>query len=145
MQFATNVFMVPYMALRISPGAPTGTALPAPKSPVPAITWPQFTRIFAWPAILITAISAYWLVAARPELGGSLAERWDYFAAAARSDRAFAAFLSDMVLYTIWQYVLMRDAPSLYRSLPYFGILAWYLDFQRPRLTSQPEQQQQQS
>ena len=129
--------MVPYFALRISPGGHPSN-MPAPKSPIPGIKWSQFTPYFAWPAILITAISAYWLVAARPELGGSLAKRWDYFLQAARSDRAFAAFLSDMVLYSIWQYVLMKDAPGLYRRLPYFGILAWYLDFWRPALEQSP-------
>lgn len=138
LQFATNVFMVPYFALRISPGAAPGPALQAPKSPVPGVKWPTFTQLFAWPAIVVTAISAVWLVAARPEMGGSLADRWAYLLHAAQSDRAFAAFLSDMVLYSIWQFVLMRDAPGLYRRIPYFGILAWYLDFRRPALEPEP-------
>ena len=51
--------------------------------------------------------------------------RWEFFLEACSLNRAFWAFVLDMVLYTVFQAVLLDNAPAAYRFTPFFGLAAW--------------------
>merc|ERR1711871_1736879 len=79
-------------------------------------------------------VSVGWALAARPELGGDLAARADFFRVLLTSDRVAFAFVVDLGLYSIWQAVLLgelgrqrgRPVPPVFRFLPFLG-LAFFL------------------
>ena len=79
-------------------------------------------------------VSVGWALAARPELGGDLAARADFFRVLLTSDRVAFAFVVDLGLYSIWQAILLgelgrqrgRPVPPVFRFLPFLG-LAFFL------------------
>ncbi len=146
--FVTNVFFVPYLAIRAAQPEPPHThveldgypqELPATTSgsststsastagetippPTPPPTWAPAVGITGF---LILSISAAWLVTGRPEFGGWDA-RWEYVVEKFNTDRVFWAFVLDCGLYSVWQAMLVgpRAAPA-YRFVPFVGLAAW--------------------
>ena len=53
--------------------------------------------------------------------------RWDFFLEACTLNRAFFAFILDLVLYSVFQTVLLANAPPAYRYTPFFGLAAWLI------------------
>ena len=51
--------------------------------------------------------------------------RVQYFWEAFSLNRAFFAFVLDAGLYSIFQAVLLANAPPVYRFTPFFGLAAW--------------------
>lgn len=121
-QFLTNAFMVPYMALRER--LPRSTLREMPKEqPKPL---PSFSRLFGIISLVISAVSVYWVFQGRPDFGGFDA-RVGFAVEQFNGNRAFWAFVLDLGLYSVWQALLMADcgAPKKYRYVPFFGLAAW--------------------
>lgn len=74
-QFLTNVFFIPYMALREAAGRGLGGASP---SGAQADRLPGYARALGVVGALVGAATFVWVAAVRPEVGGA-AERWAYF------------------------------------------------------------------
>ena len=147
-QFLTNVFFIPYMALREAAGRSLGGASP---SGAQADRLPGYARALGVVGALVGAVTFVWVAAARPEVGGA-AERWAYFTTeylvtpcsppvplfvnvsrscgpasvlSTQNNRAFFAFCLDGVLYSVFQAVLMDGAPARLRFTPFFGLAYW--------------------
>lgn len=54
-----------------------------------------------------------------------MCDRWEFFKEAFSLNRAFFAFVLDAGLYSIFQAVLLGNAPAAYRFTPFFGLAAW--------------------
>jgi len=54
-----------------------------------------------------------------------LSRRWDFFLEAFTLNRAFFAFILDAGLYSVFQAILLANAPPVYRFTPLFGLAAW--------------------
>lgn len=119
-QFLTNAFFVPYMAVRERLPSREERKLEKPRQ------LPSFSRVFGIVSFAIAGISVAWLLGGRPESGG-LDVRWAFAVEQFNCNRAFWAFVLDLGLYTVWQAVLMTDcgAPVKYRYVPFFGLAAW--------------------
>ena len=72
-------------------------------------------------------MSVWWALSARPEYGG-LAERWAFFQEAISHDRAFCVSIADILLYSIWQPVLMADSGWKWRRVPFLGLASWLVN-----------------
>ena len=147
----TNVFLIPYMALRLAPdAAPEGGSSSSGGSggsgtssssgggaaqqqeqqqqqrEAPGL--PGYSAALAAVAAAVGAVSLAWAVAARPEFGG-LSERWEWFQATLASDRVFWAFCVDACLYSVWQATLLGAAGAApqFRFVPFAGMAAWLL------------------
>mmetsp|Transcript_14205 Transcript_14205/g.30781 ORF Transcript_14205/g.30781 Transcript_14205/m.30781 type:complete len:484 (+) Transcript_14205:63-1514(+) len=128
--FLTNVFYIPFLALRaapepepaVPPGQPRG---PVPRPP-PTKPLPGWAPAFGATSAVVGGLSLVWALAARPEYG-DLASRVEYFQNMFSSDRVFWAFIVDAGLYSIWQSVLMQGAEARYRYVPFFGLAAHLL------------------
>ena len=59
--------------------------------------------------------------------------RVGYFWEAYSLNRAFFAFVLDAGLYSVFQAVLLTNAPPVYRFTPFFGLAAWLV---RPAVLS---------
>ncbi len=56
--------------------------------------------------------------------------RWAYHTEALATNRIYFAFVVDMSLYSVWQYLLLKDVPSatpLHKFVPFFGLAAHLL------------------
>jgi len=73
---------------------------------------------------IVGIVTLFWMPLANPEFG-DLSDRWEFFLEACSLNRAFWAFVLDMVLYTVFQAVLLDNAPAAYRFTPFFGLAAW--------------------
>ena len=124
LQFLTNIFFVPYLALREQPAGSRGTVADAdPKS----AKLPSYAPFIGLTGVVIGAASIVWALAVRPEFGG-LPERWQYFVQQSTTNRVFFAFVLDVVLYYAWQVLLMGDdASKLQRFLPFGGLIAYLI------------------
>ena len=123
LQFLTNAFMVPYMAVREK--LPESKAAQRKEKPRPL---PSYSKLLGGLAFFIAGVSAVWLFAGRPEYGG-LDTRWQFAVEQFQGNRAFWAFVLDLALYSVWQSFLMEDcgAPAKYRYVPFFGLAAWLI------------------
>ncbi|KAL0050493.1 hypothetical protein WJX82_000777 [Trebouxia sp. C0006] len=123
-QFLTNIFFVPYLALREQPAGSRGTRADAdPK----AAKLPGYAPIIGITGAAIGLGSIVWALSIRPEYGG-LAERWQYFVQQSVSNRVFFAFVLDAVLYYVWQALLMgEDATKTQRYIPFVGLISYLL------------------
>lgn len=121
-QFLTNIFFMPYLALREQPAGSRGTAADADSRQAKL---PSYAPLIGITGAVIGVASVIWAVGVRPEYGG-LAERWQYFVQQSFTNRVFFAFVLDAVLYSIWQALLMgEDATKLHRFLPFGGLVAY--------------------
>lgn len=123
MQFLTNAFMVPYMALRER--LPESVAVQKKEKPK---ALPSYSKLLGGVAFFIAGVSAVWLFAGRPEYGG-LDARWQFAVEQFQGNRAFWAFVIDLGLYSVWQAFLMEDcgAPKKYQYVPFFGLASWLI------------------
>ncbi|KAL3161634.1 hypothetical protein ABBQ32_010489 [Trebouxia sp. C0010 RCD-2024] len=123
-QFLTNIFFVPYLALREQPAGSRGTAADAdPKQ----ARLPSYAPLIGVTGAVVGIASVVWVLGVRPEYGG-LAERWQYFVSQSANNRVFFAFVLDAVLYSAWQALLMgEDATKLQRYLPFAGLVAYLI------------------
>lgn len=124
LQFLTNIFFMPYLALREQPAGSRGTAADAdPKQ----AKLPNYAPLIGVTGAVVGVASVIWAISVRPEYGG-LADRWQYFVQQSFTNRVFFAFVLDAVLYSIWQALLMdEDATKLERFLPFGGLVAYLL------------------
>ncbi|KAK9856460.1 hypothetical protein WJX84_004852 [Apatococcus fuscideae] len=127
--FLTNFLMFPYMALRALPvDKPIEEQGPRPPEvPLPGMTWVPWVPAVGWTSLSVAAMSVWWALAARPEVGG-LAERWSYFQEAISNDRAFCVSIADILLYSVWQPVLMAETGWKWRKVPFFGLASWLVN-----------------
>ncbi|KAG2496686.1 hypothetical protein HYH03_005104 [Edaphochlamys debaryana] len=119
--FLTNVFYIPYLAIRAAPEPITSdkpNALPPP--PPPNAPLPSWAPYFGATSLAVGLFSIAWAAVGRPEYG-DLAERMAYFTETFNSNRVFYAFVVDSGLYAVWQTQLLKDAPAAYRFVPFFG------------------------
>ncbi len=119
--FLTNVFLIPYMAQRLS--------LPA------SAEAPQKGRLARMTGLIGLAVGTgaiAWFCFARPEFGG-LAKRWSYFVGKVESDRVTIAFCVDLALFWLFQAWLMGaviakgDKRRFLRFVPFWGLAIWLI------------------
>ena len=122
LQFLTNVFFVPYMALRERLLTPEQPQQEQPRR------LPSFSRLFGAVSLGVGLISAAWLVGGRADFG-PLDQRWQFAAEQFQGNRAFWAFVLDLGLYSVWQPILMKGCgcSSRLRFVPFFGLAAWLM------------------
>jgi len=134
--FLTNFFAPWYMARRMVPDAYTSTpndtdGTDGTDDPVPASLALDAigTKVIAATSLVVGLVSLYWMVGARPELGGSLEQRWAFFVDQAQTNRVFWAFCLDAALYSVWQAWILKDmgAPGWQQRLPLFGTVGFLL------------------
>lgn len=125
--FLTNVFYIPFLALRAAP-EPSPTPGAMPPRPPPSAPLPSWAPVFGATGLAVGLFSIGWALAGRPETGGDLAVRWQYLVDTLSTNRVFWAFAVDACLYSVWQAALMpEDAPAKYRFLPFFGLAAYLM------------------
>lgn len=118
-----------YLAQRLKPGSPEEEAAAAAAAEEEPPSLPAYAPAIGGVAALVGAVSIGWALAARPDIGGSLSQRWDYFSFLLSTSRVDWAFAVDSCLYAVWQAWLMGacGAPATYRFTPFFGLAAWLL------------------
>ncbi|MDJ0706796.1 MAG: nuclear transport factor 2 family protein [Leptolyngbyaceae cyanobacterium MO_188.B28] len=121
--FLTNVFLTPYMALRAAaPAAPSQEKCQKGR----------LARGFGWTGVCVGAIALTWVFIGRPEFGG-LTERAQYFGEQLMTNRVTVAFCVDLVLFTVFQAVLMGAVEPLgsqarwLRFIPFWGLAIWLI------------------
>lgn len=141
--FLTNVFFVPFLALRAAPEPPAGSATSgsaassaaagavagssgAGGSVAPALL-PSWSGAIGAAGAAVGLFSIAWAFVGRPELGGDLADRIAYAQHEFASNRVFYAFVIDSALYSVWQASFLADAPARFRYVPFFGMAAYLL------------------
>lgn len=99
--FLTNVFYLPWLALR----------RPNPEPPTPPLSrLEQITENRAWPLVLgaIALASVVWAVAGRPEFGDG-PTRWASLMEILQGDRLAYSFLIDLLVFWLFQGWLVSD------------------------------------
>ena len=124
-QLLTNIFFIPWMALRLMPAKEGRFTMDKSRAEKPGL--PGFAPALGAAAIVVGTVSIAWATLARPEFGG-FADRISHFSRMYSSDRVFYAFVLDTWLYAVWQALLMEDAPLRYRLVPFFGAAAWLVN-----------------
>ena len=85
------------------------------------------TRVFGWIGTIVGVTAIFWFCFARPEFG-NLTERIQYFVQKLSSDRVTLAFAVDLVLFYLFQIVLMGSVLNKrgwLRFIPFWGLIAW--------------------
>ncbi|MEO1591300.1 MAG: hypothetical protein AAFU71_08415 [Cyanobacteria bacterium J06632_22] len=119
--FLTNVFLMPYMALRREARL-QDTAVPG---------WVE--KLFGLIGLVVGTLAVGWFVFARPAFGG-LDDRGAYFIQQVLSNRVTLAFCVDLGLFWLFQTWLMgavmaTGAPRRWlRWVPLWGLALWLLD-----------------
>ncbi|PNW86487.1 hypothetical protein CHLRE_02g088500v5 [Chlamydomonas reinhardtii] len=133
--FLTNVFYIPYLALRAAPepipedaaaasaAAAASGKLALPPPPPADTPLPDWAPRFGATSLAVGLFSIGWAAVGRPEYG-DIAERVSYAVDTFNTNRVFFAFVVDSCLYAVWQAVLLKDAPAGYRFVPFFGMAA---------------------
>ena len=121
--FLTNVMLTPYMALRYT--------VPRPQEKdEPEKSW--LARLFGWIGLIVGTLAIVWGFVGRPEFG-DLAQRAQYFRELLMSNRVTIAFCVDLVLFSIFQGVLLTAVvPSNKRKrwlryVPFWGLAVWLI------------------
>lgn len=121
--FLTNVFLIPYLATRSSDGLESSKPLKNEDETLGE----RLATPFGWVGGAVGATSVFWALFARPEFG-SITARFSAFGGIVSRDRLAYAFLVDVVLYAVFQPVLLR--PVLKPEcewigyIPFFGLAA---------------------
>ncbi len=116
--FLTNVFLTPYMALRLN------TPLPEHREKNNKYS---LARIFGWIGLIVGSVAIFWGFVGRPEFG-DLASRGNYFLSQLMTNRVAIAFCVDLTLFYIFQVVLLGAAISpgnkmrWWRFVPFWGL-----------------------
>ncbi|ACK70948.1 conserved hypothetical protein [Gloeothece citriformis PCC 7424] len=122
--FLTNVFLIPYMALR-SAALPDEKVLPYNKGLI--------SKVLGLIGLFVGCVSLIWGCIAFPE-SGNIAERGHYFLTLLMSDRLTIAFGVDLVLFWLFQVILLGDViPGdsklrWLRFIPFGGLAIWLLE-----------------
>ena len=126
-QFLTNVFFPPYLALRLMTDADDGGAADndAAKCDIVPSRLPSWAPAVAVVCTVVAVASPLWALFARPEFGG-LDARADATVAMLTTNRASFAFALDGCLYAVWQAALLKGA-GWQRWVPFFGLAAWVM------------------
>lgn len=121
--FLTNVILTPYMALRYT--------VPYPQvKDEPEKGW--FAHLFGWIGLIVGILAIIWGFVGRPEFG-DLAQRANYFRELLTSNRVTIAFCADLVLFSIFQGVLLsalipaNQKGRWLRYVPFFGLAVWLI------------------
>ncbi|NEO28918.1 MAG: nuclear transport factor 2 family protein [Symploca sp. SIO3C6] len=121
--FLTNGIICPYMALR------QYNPLPQPQNKTQK-SW--LAPVFGWIGLIVGTIALAWGFVGRPEFG-DLAQRGQYFGEQLLTNRVTLAFCIDLVLFSIFQAVLLRAVnPSQSKRrwlsyIPFWGLAAWLI------------------
>ena len=118
--FGTNAVLTPYMALRYS-------------APIPSAQEETnkggLARTFGWIGLSVGIIALTWGFVGRPEFG-DLAGRMQYLAERVMTDRVTLAFGIDLVLFSVFQALLLREVNSRIgwlRFIPFWGLAVWLI------------------
>ena len=89
-------------------------------------------KAFGCVGLTVGALSVYWAVAGRPEIGGSLADRLEQWQHLMATDRVAIAFVADVAFFYAWQVVLLGSLKTdrereWMRWTPFFGLAAWLI------------------
>lgn len=121
--FLTNVFLMPYMALRL--GQPLENQLNRANKGTLA-------RLFGSLGLTVGTLAVIWFCFNRPELGGILS-RCGYLGQQIVSNRVTLAFTVDMALFWLFQVWLMGaiipigEQTRPLRFIPFWGLAIWLL------------------
>lgn len=121
--FLTNVFLMPYMALRL--GTP-------PSNLQKSLNKGTLARLFGSFGLIVGNLAVIWFCFNRPELGGVIS-RLDYLGQQLVSNRVTLAFAVDMALFWIFQIWLMGaivakgERGRALRFIPFWGLGLWLL------------------
>ena len=126
--FLRNAILMPFLALRAS-NEPTIARVEAARSEG---NHGLLSKSFGVVGAVVGVASVFWFALARPELGGDLARRVDYFANYISTDRVAFAFCVDLALYSVWQPYLISEVekqeglrPDPLKFVPFFGLAKW--------------------
>ena len=120
--FLTNTFLAPYMA---------ALTMSSPDEEN-QIKKGLLARIFGWTGLIIGIIALIWTAIGRPEFG-NLAERSQFFIQSFMSDRLTIAFCIDIILFGIFQAMLMGNieppgsGKRWLRFFPFWGLAIWLI------------------
>lgn len=140
--FLTNVFYLPWLALRHPNPQP-------PKLPLTALEKVGESRTLPLFMLTVVIASVFWGIFGRPEFGG-LPQRWESLTLAIATDRLAYSFLLDLILFSLLQSWLVQDDMIrrqsenprmlwLVRLLPFFGLVIYLL--RRPKIPTEKEQE----
>jgi len=121
--FLTNTFLLPYMAWRT-----TATEIPTEEDTSKGL----LAKIFGVVGLTIGSIAIVWGIFARPEFG-DIAARAEFFVQNFQSDRLTIAFCVDVILFAIFQAVLIGDieppesGKRWLRLVPFWGLAVWLI------------------
>ncbi|HAC64410.1 MAG TPA: hypothetical protein DCF68_12930 [Cyanothece sp. UBA12306] len=121
--FLTNVFLIPYMILRLK--------TPRKKDIIDQSSW-VLSRSFGTVSLLVGITATIWFFVGRPEWG-NLAVRLDYLIDQFTNNRVIIAFTVDLVLFWLFQSILLGDiieenqSRKWLRFLPFFGLAFWLI------------------
>lgn len=119
--FLTNVFLIPYMALRKD--IPSEPFIPQQK---------LIARGFASVALIVGIVSLGWFGLARPEFG-DIGDRLSYFLQQMGESRLSIAFIADLICFWLFQIFLLGDLTpkdstwQTARFVPFFGMAFWLI------------------
>ena len=126
-QFLTNVFFPPYLALRLMTALEEGAGAEPSQASRLAIqpsALPSWTAAVVIVCTVVGAVSLPWALFARPEFG-DLHARAEATTAMLTTNRASFAFALDGCLYAVWQAALLEGAPWRQRFVPFWGLTSW--------------------
>lgn len=127
--FLTNVFLIPYMALRLREPVVSSepVALPVEER---RLEKGLLARGFGFVGLVVGMGAIAWFCLARPEFG-SVATRAQYFLHKLTTDRVTIAFCVDLILFWLFQSWLMgavmptKGDNRLLRFIPFWGLAVW--------------------
>lgn len=121
--FLTNIFLMPYMALRLR--------LPADELPKNQ-TKGLLARFFGGLGLTVGNLAVVWFCFNRPDLGGVLS-RFGELGEQITHNRVSLAFMVDMILFWVFQSWLMgaviprEEKRRILRFIPFWGLAIWLL------------------
>ncbi len=141
--FLTNVFYLPWLALRQSDSI---SPLQPPLSPLERFTESRFFPILL---TVVGLVACLWAAVARPEFG-AWGDRWQTLMALVGSDRLAFSFVVDLGVFWIFQAWLVPDdmqrrnwrspvALWVARLVPFLGLVFYFL--RRPQIAYHPDGQ----
>ncbi|MEA5462805.1 hypothetical protein [Leptothoe sp. PORK10 BA2] len=135
--FLTNVFLMPYMALRLGlnlenqPNEPLNEPLNA-SNEANISNKGTLARLFGSLGLTVGNLAVIWFCFNRPDLGGVLS-RFHYLGQQLVSNRVTLAFAVDLALFWVFQVWLMGsvipvgDRVRSLRLIPFWGLAIWLL------------------